>query len=664
MALSGSMTSSIFGNGSFRLRLVWSATQNVSANTSTISTTLYLDSVTSWGSISDATSSAWNISIDGANSSGTVQSDVSGNGSKKLGTHTRTVSHSADGTKSLTISAGHTIDISWSGSTIGARSVSGSISLNTIARASTPTLSVSSVALGSAVTVNTNRASSSFTHTITYDFGGLVKTIATKTTSASVTYTTTSDLATKIPNSTSGWGNIWVETFNGSTSIGKKSVKLTCTVPSNATYNPTITTPTLAEANSAVTSAVGAYWVQKNSKVKVSATPTTRLGATVSKVEIKVKASSYSGTTITTGALGDSGAHTVTATVTDSRGRTATSSTSFTVTAYTAPRITSFKASRALAIKTNIETQGTASISAIGTANTATLKVSTSPKGKNTWTLRKTVTATSGTSITSGVVTAGDMPITNAFDVKLEIYDELNPTPSVQIISVGTAIFPMSWGKTGIGVGTVFDPSGSALQVVGGASIDHYVPQRVPASSNLDNYITPGFYYNNSDADTATIANTPTNNAFSLQVFRHAGFRQVFKIYATTTPWTYERNFYSGTWGRWCLTSGTAGAALPMKNGWGYYGGTSYLTPQYWLDGNDMVHLGGLIDYGTKGSGVVVAVLPVGFRPASREMFSTYGYQRAGHRIDVTDAGEVVSVEAPAGFISLSGISFRRDWYY
>lgn len=670
MALSGTMYSSSFGNGFFRLRLVWSATQNVSANTSTIKTTLYLDSISAYGAISDATNSPWNINIDGGNTSGSIQSDVSANGSKTLGSHTRTVTHGSDGKKTLTISAGHTIDISWSGSMIGARSLSGSITLNDIARTSTVGLVNTTAEMGvyNGIYVKIFRQSSSFTHTLKYSFGSKNGTIASKISWVDHEWTIPADFATETPNTTSGWGTITCETYNGNTLIGTSSVKFYANVPSNASYNPTITVPSLSEANTAVTSAVGAYYIQGKSKIKMTATGGTKYGATIKSIVFTVKVTNHSGSISGSTATAysspiESGTHSVKVTITDSRGRQNSATSSFNVTAYTAPRITSFNAFRTDSSSAIIQALGTASMTAIGTANTVTLKLSTSLKSKNIWTNIITITATSGASLTTATRNIANMDITNAYDVKLEVLDELTPVASVQIISVGTAIFPMSWGKTGVGVGTVFNPTGNALQVVGGASIDHYVPQKIPASSNLNNYTTPGFYYNNSDADTATIANTPTNNAFSLQVFRHAGFRQVFKIYATATPWTYERNFYSGAWGRWCLTSGTAGAALPMNNGWSYYGG-SYQAPQYWLDGNDMVHLGGLIDYGTQKASVQVATLPVGYRPSSREMFSVYAYGKSGLRIDVTSAGEVLAVDSPTGFISLSGIKFRRDWYY
>lgn len=670
MALSGTIYSSTFGNGYFRLRLVWSATQNVSANTSTIKTTLYLDSISAYGKISDATNSPWNINIDGGNTSGSVQSDVSANGSQTLGSHTRTVSHNSDGTKSLTISAGHTIDISWSGSMIGSRSLSGTIHLNTIARTSTVGIVGSSTAeMGqyNGIFIKINRNSSSFTHTLRYAFGNKTGTIANKITWVDHEWTIPADFATEVINSTSSWGRIICDTYNGSTKIGSSEVRFTATVPSNADYNPSITTPVFAEANSAVTTAVGNYYIQGNSRIKMTATGGTKYGATIKSIVFTVKVANHTGSISGSTATAysspiESGAHTVKATITDSRGRQNSATSSFNITAYTAPRITSFKAFRSESVGTTIQALGTASMTAIGTANTITLNILSSPKSKNTWTTRKTVTATSGTSLTTDTVDILNLAITEAFDVKMEVYDELTPVPSTQIISVGTAIFPMSWGKTGIGVGTVFNPEGSALQVVGGAEIDHYVPQLIPANADLNSYITPGFYYNNRDADANTIANTPTNQAFSLEVFRHAGYRQVFRVYLKDTPLTYERNSYNWVWGRWVLTSGNVGGALTMNNGWSFYGG-GYLSPQYWVTGSDMVHLGGLIDYGTKSGSIQVATVPVGYRPASREMFSVYGYNKAGLRVDVTAEGQVIAVDVPAGFISLSGISFRKDWY-
>ena len=69
--------------------------------------------------------------------------------------------------------------------------------------ASVPTVSSSSVNLGSAVTISTNRLTTSATHTLTYAFGNASGTIATNV-GASVSWTPGLALAAQIPNATSG----------------------------------------------------------------------------------------------------------------------------------------------------------------------------------------------------------------------------------------------------------------------------------------------------------------------------------------------------------------------------------------------------------------------------------------------------------------------------
>lgn len=75
---------------------------------------------------------------------------------------------------------------------------------------------------------------------------------------------------------------------------------------------------------------------------------------------------------------------------------------------------------------------------------------------------------------------------------------------------------------------------------------------RIPESSDINDYSTPGMYYNPSNAQVATMSNTPSDQAFSLLVERHAGVSQTWKNYhiAASTP-IYQRNYYNGTWGPW-----------------------------------------------------------------------------------------------------------------
>lgn len=74
----------------------------------------------------------------------------------------------------------------------------------------------------------------------------------------------------------------------------------------------------------------------------------------------------------------------------------------------------------------------------------------------------------------------------------------------------------------------------------------------IPASSDLNNYTTPGFFKCTTSAVAAGLLNCPTNNAFSLLVEGSAGSIQTITEYMNSgTPKTYKRHLYNGTWGAW-----------------------------------------------------------------------------------------------------------------
>ena len=110
--------------------------------------------------------------------------------------------------------------------------ISATVTLPALAGASVPTVSASSVAMGSAVTITTNRKSDSFTHDLTYSFGSASDTIASNV-GASYSWTVP-DLVAKIPNALSGTCTITCKTKNGSAVIGTSTCTLTLTVPAKS----------------------------------------------------------------------------------------------------------------------------------------------------------------------------------------------------------------------------------------------------------------------------------------------------------------------------------------------------------------------------------------------------------------------------------------------
>ena len=340
MASSGSFSGSI-RDGHYKLRVDWSQSKNVSANTSTITCKLYL--VNDW-SLSISGRSDNTCTIDG--SAQTFSSPaISSTGTHLLATVSRTVNHASDGSKTLTISAVFQIRATISGTYYGTISASANITLDSIPRASS--VSAGNMTLGSAGKINISRASSSFTHTLTYSFGNTSGTIATKTTATSVSWTPSLSLANQIPNATSGTCTITCTTYNGNTNIGSKTCTLSLSVP--ASVKPTISSLTASRIDGEVPSTWGLY-VQTKSKVKLTINGAAgSYGSTIKSYSITGGGYSGSASTLTTGFLNISGTITFKATVTDSRGRvSAEASVSITVTAYSSPYFNSSLSQRCL----------------------------------------------------------------------------------------------------------------------------------------------------------------------------------------------------------------------------------------------------------------------------------------------------------------------------
>ena len=116
----------------------------------------------------------------------------------------------------------------YSGSTlIGASSVDIVLS---VPAASEPTVSPSTVQMGTSVLITTNRKSSAFTHEISYTIGGKTEAISS-TAGASVAWTPQKDLAAYTGNKKSATCTITCKTYNGTAEVGTKTVSITLNVP-------------------------------------------------------------------------------------------------------------------------------------------------------------------------------------------------------------------------------------------------------------------------------------------------------------------------------------------------------------------------------------------------------------------------------------------------
>ena len=331
-------SSSLSGSPSVTLTVTQSS-QSVANNTSTVSYSLVISRPYN---ISSSASKSYSITINGSTvKSGTTT--IGGSGSKTIASGTTTVSHNADGTKSISFSFSLALAITWNGTYISTASASGSLTLSTIPRATTPTLSASTANMGASITINTPRASSSFTHKLYYGwYNSGWQAIATGV-GTSYSWTIPLTFANSIPSATSGWGTIRCETYNGSTLIGTKDVTFTANVPSSVV--PTISKVSITEATEGLAAKFGAF-IQNKSTLAVAITAAGAYGSTIKSYETYIQAAPYRAASFTSALITTSGTIGVVTTVTDSRGRTAKVTNSVTVIEYSPPTISKFTAYR------------------------------------------------------------------------------------------------------------------------------------------------------------------------------------------------------------------------------------------------------------------------------------------------------------------------------
>jgi hypothetical protein len=106
---------------------------------------------------------------------------------------------------------------------------------------------------------------------------------------------------------------------------------------------------------------------------------------------------------------------------------------------------------------------------------------------------------------------------------------------------------------------------------------------------------------------------------------------------------------------------------MPYIGGWGDVTNPGYQPGGFRKDSEGLVHLRGLMDQhnGLPSQSPIIAVLPVGYRPSNREIFSTLGGAPDGTiRVDVLPDGSVLwngGPNAESDFVTLAGLTFATD---
>ena len=376
-----------------------------------------------------------------------------------------TIAHNSDGTKSVTVKYSFNTHI-YAGTLTGSKTLN--LTAIAVDKKSVPTVSATSVNIGSTITINMNPFKSTYTHKISYKFNGSSTAIttglsATSGIKTSCTFTPPASLVSSMnSNSTSATAVFTVTTYKSDgTSLGSNTVSVTVKT-SASSYPPSMTTSVSASVYSNNTPFTDLY-VKNYNGVKLSYGATGQNGASI--VSYKISGGGISATTTSTSytisKLTTSGSVTFTVTATDSRGATCSGTVTISVTTYSPPSINSVNTVRcdadgnAADEGTYIKANVSASYSHIGsnTSGSIIIKMQYAADGGDYNSGNNlTVTKNSGRATATGIVggSLGD----GSYKVLYTITDAYtNSTTYLDVLSTTFYVLDFNSGGTSMGIG-------------------------------------------------------------------------------------------------------------------------------------------------------------------------------------------------------------------
>lgn len=450
------------GNQAYSLRLyVVETSTSVENNTSSLTWWLDMYSVNGYYSVTGAAGN-FVCTINGQTVvNRNITWSVGGNSGTRIANGTMTVSHNADGTKSFNVSASYRTTVNYGVYTPNNGSLSGTMTLSTIPRATAVTLDLSNgTVMGNTISITGTPASSSFSHKIYYQFNSGTETLIAETASGSVSesWTIPTDLAEEIPNSETGTVSIVLKTYNGSTLIGTKSTSFTTTVPED--YLPTITGILIEEANANIPSSWG-FFIQNQSKLKITVSASGSHGSTITTISESIDGNTYTDTavdgvaSVTTNTLTSAGNLSATVKVTDSRGRSISMADSIQVEAYSIPTMSNLSASRADSAYKIDEVDGTYAlfgynynVTSLNGKNSFSFRIQYKKKSASSW--KTATTVTSVYSVENGTFQGGNIfDSTSNYDVRFGIKDYFSSEYTCLQTSVSETYTLMNYGADG-----------------------------------------------------------------------------------------------------------------------------------------------------------------------------------------------------------------------
>lgn len=651
--------------------------QNIAANTTTVWWRMTVSRSGGYYTYNHQGDSTLYLSLDGRSVHSSNPTWNTSGEEYTLASGSSTISHNADGSKTLPISC----TFNPNNGIHGTITVSANFSLTTIPRSSS--VSLSAGIIGSPITINISRHSSSFKHTVRYVWGNKSGTIASNV-DTSTTWMIPLDFANEIPNSTSGTGTIYVDTYAGSTKTGTQSAILTASVPGS--MKPTFSSVTLTDTNGVARGLLsGNNFLQIISNIQVNfngASGAYRSTITGYKAEIVNRNLVTNSNGGTLGMMNFNGSATIRASVVDSRGRQSdTRDITINVIEYFAPAF-SFTAFRTRETPNIIQVVRNAKIAPITLSgsqkNVMTLSFRVAQLGSTSFTAdhgsASGIWTTQHTLNNSAANMAGNYVASKSFVVIGTLSDKFTSTEFTATVATESVV--MSYDKNGrVGIGKVaeFGKPGS-LDVLGDIYADNKPIQQHQLTKNGGNSLSAEIDWNNyTDSGQYmgyNLLNSPQNgNSWKyVQVFKHNDNWVVQVVYDFDGQIAAVRAKTNGTWRPWKYlatkddvqkyTQGTPWQNLPLQNGWQHH--QQYNNVQYSKSFDGVVYLRGVGTKGKTAYGTVIAQLPVGFRPLhSTYVFALNDDFTVAFLCILTSGEIVVKNNVDATWLNFDNVSFK-----
>ena len=590
-----------------------------------------------------------------------------------------TINHNADGHKSLPVSCTFTPN----NGIHGTITVNANITLTDIPRGSSP--SVGKGVIGSSLAISINRHNSSFTHNLRYEWGRKSGTIATNV-STNYSWLIPSDFASEIPNSTSGIGKIYVDTYNGTRKIGTQQTSFTASIPNN--LKPTFTGLNLVDLNGVTRELLsGNNFLQVVSDVQVNFVGATgSYGSTIKgyRAEVVGKKLIVTENGGSFGIMNFNGSVTIRASVFDSRGKQSdTKDITINVIEYYAPSF-SFSALRTRGNPNTLQVLRNARIAPITQGgqqrNTMTLSFKVAQLGNSNYTVDNGsatgIYTTVHTLTNSAANLAGNYPANKSFHVIGKLEDKFT---SVEFaFTVATESVVMSYDKNGrVGIGKVaeFGKPGS-LDVLGDIYSNNKPIQQYQLTNAYGGLSRGSAQWDDIWSKQGTefgwrngkYADNPTGNDWGLfqnywldswkgvQFFTGiTSNRFFFRTYNNANKWAPTQwkeiatkdDIQSATWQN-----------LPLQNGWQHH--QQYNNVQYSKSFDGVVYLRGSANKGKTANETVIGTLPVGFRPTQTLFIAALNNSYSVAVLGIYSNGNiVVKKNVDSEWLNFDNVSFK-----